>query len=288
MSTGYDQHFKKVKQAKKKRFARPDVENELRKMFKFTATTRKGSSGTFSYVLIGLAAIGLGLGCIGYTNPQVMTDLFSHIQIGIFSSASAATTDSSTSAASTAAPAGSASASAPSGSTSSGGAANSAGNNNGAAANPAASSSTGDSSQCAGTNKYTDEEINHFNKLNEREHQLDLREAELNKLEAELHKQKNEIEARIAKLEQIRGDVANILKDRVATDEKKVNTLVDFYSNMKPQQAATIIGNLNEDLAVEVLGKMKKKNAAAIMNLLDPKKAEVLSEKFTGYNVGMK
>ncbi len=278
MASGYDQHFKKVKQAKKKRFSRftrSDAEDELRKMLKVKTSVK--SSGSFSYILIGLAAVGLGLGCVGYSNPQVITDLLSHIQIGIFSQASAATTNS---------PAPASSPAAAPAATSAGVAANSAGANGGAGANPAASNPTSDSSQCAGTNKYTEEEIRNFNTLNEREHQLDLREAELNKLEAELHKQKSEIEARIAKLDQIRADVANILKGRVATDEQKVNTLVDFYSNMKPQQAATIIGNLNEDLAVEVLGKMKKKNAAAIMNLLDPKKAEILSEKFTGYNVG--
>ena len=36
-------------------------------------------------------------------------------------------------------------------------------------------------------------------------------------------------------------------------------------------------------LAVEVLAKMKKKNAAEIMNLLPADKARVLSEKYTGY-----
>ena len=66
-------------------------------------------------------------------------------------------------------------------------------------------------------------------------------------------------------------------------DEGKIKRLVDFYSNMKPQKAAKILTKINEDLAVEVLGKMKKKNAADIMNLLEPKKARVLSEKFAGY-----
>ena len=52
---------------------------------------------------------------------------------------------------------------------------------------------------------------------------------------------------------------------------------------MKPKQAAEVIGSLNEELAVEVLAKMKKKNAAEIMNLLPPDKARILSEKYTGY-----
>ncbi len=58
---------------------------------------------------------------------------------------------------------------------------------------------------------------------------------------------------------------------------------MELYSNMKPKQAADVIGSINEDLAVEVLAKMKKKNAAEIMNLLTPEKARILSEKYTGY-----
>jgi len=125
--------------------------------------------------------------------------------------------------------------------------------------------------------------LSHFNKLNERKKQLDLREAELLSMEEELHKQRKEVEARILKLEHIREEVAGVLKERVEVDEQRVATLVDFYSNMKPKQAADIITTLNEDLAVEVLGKMKKKNAADILNLLEPTKARAISEKFTGY-----
>ena len=80
--------------------------------------------------------------------------------------------------------------------------------------------------------------------------------------------------------------IAQTLKDRVEVDQEKVTKLVDLYSNMKPKQAADVIGSINEDLAVEVLAKMKKKSAAEIMNLLSPEKARVLSEKYTGYRRG--
>lgn len=126
-------------------------------------------------------------------------------------------------------------------------------------------------------------DLSYFSKLNERKTELDLREKELNELEEELHKQKSEIEERIQHLERIRVQIAGVLKDKVEVDQQKVKTLVEFYSNMKPQQAAKVIGTLNEDLAIEVLGQMKKKNAAEIMNLLEPSKAQIISEKFAGY-----
>ncbi|MCB0365223.1 MAG: hypothetical protein H6624_19175 [Bdellovibrionaceae bacterium] len=132
-------------------------------------------------------------------------------------------------------------------------------------------------------NESVPQDLSYYAKLNDKRQELDLREKELNELEEELHKQKLEIEARIQHLEKLRDQIAGVLKDKVEVDQEKVMRLVEFYSNMKPQQAAKIIGTLNEDLAIEVLGKMKKKSAAEIMNLLEPNKAQVLSEKFAGY-----
>ena len=132
-------------------------------------------------------------------------------------------------------------------------------------------------------NSWSEEDVSYFSKLNERKQELDLREKELGELEQELNKQKAEIEARIQYLEKVRGDIALVLQDRVEVDEKKVEKLVQFYSNMKPGQAAQIISGINEDLAIGVLSKMKKKNAAAILNLIEAKKAKKLSEKFAGY-----
>ena len=116
-----------------------------------------------------------------------------------------------------------------------------------------------------------------------RKKELDTREATLIELETELQEQKEEIEKKIRYLEGVRSKVASMLKERVAINEEKVKKLVDFYSNMKPQNAAKIISRIDEDLAVAVLGKMKKLNAAEIMNRLAPLKAQKLSEKFAGY-----
>jgi flagellar motility protein MotE (MotC chaperone) len=127
------------------------------------------------------------------------------------------------------------------------------------------------------------EDFSHFEKLKQRKEELDRREKELSELEEELQRQKVELDKRIQQLEDTRNQIAQILKDRVEVDQEKVAKLVDLYSNMKPKQAAEVIGSINEDLAVEVLAKMKKKSAAEIMNLLPAEKSRVLSEKYTGY-----
>jgi flagellar motility protein MotE (MotC chaperone) len=130
---------------------------------------------------------------------------------------------------------------------------------------------------------WSDEEMSFFKKLNDRKKEQDLREAELNKMEEELQRQKVELDEKIKRLEAMRGEISQTLKARVASDQEKVDKLVQMYSSMKPQQASKIIESLNEDLAVEVLDKMKKKSAAEIMNAMDSKKAQRLSELLTGY-----
>jgi flagellar motility protein MotE (MotC chaperone) len=131
--------------------------------------------------------------------------------------------------------------------------------------------------------EFSEEEISHFSKLNERKRELDAREEELNRMEAELQAQKAELEKRLVGLEKTRRDISSVLEERVKTDDTKVETLVQMYSNMKPQQAAKIFEEMDEDLAVEIIGRMKKKNAAEIMNLIKPEKAKVFAEKFAGY-----
>ncbi len=127
------------------------------------------------------------------------------------------------------------------------------------------------------------EDTSQFSNLRERKAALDLREKELNKLEEELQRQKDELDARIKQLEDLRAQISGVLKERVEVDQERVMKLVETYSNMRPKQAAEILAGIDEDLAVEVLGKMKKKNAAEIMNLLEPGKARAISEKYAGY-----
>jgi len=149
--------------------------------------------------------------------------------------------------------------------------------------NSAVSADASKSDKSAAAAEPVAEDVSHYEKLKQRKEDLDRRERELSELEEELQKQKVELDKRIVQLEEMRNQIAQVLKDRVEMDQEKVTKLVDLYSNMKPKQAADVIATINEDLAVEVLAKMKKKNAAEIMNLLPADKAKVLSEKYTGY-----
>ncbi len=147
----------------------------------------------------------------------------------------------------------------------------------------AAQDSTPVAKQMPDTTHWTQEELSFFNKLGERKQELDLKEAELAKLEEELQKQRVELDEKLKQLEAMRGQIAQTLKARVDEDKTKVTKLVEVYSGMKPVQAAKVIETINEDLAVQVLDRMKKKSASDILNVMNSQKAQRLSEMLAGY-----
>ena len=115
--------------------------------------------------------------------------------------------------------------------------------------------------------------MSYLSKLQDRKNELDRREENLAKLEEELHKQKLRSKVELKKkLTLIRDEISRVLKDRVNVDQEKVDKLVDFYSNMKAQNAAQVIAEIDEDLAVEILGKKKKEKCREILNLIEAKR----------------
>jgi flagellar motility protein MotE (MotC chaperone) len=126
-------------------------------------------------------------------------------------------------------------------------------------------------------------ESDHFLTLAQRKKELDQRDEDIKVLEAHVLEQKNELDKKIAELEETRRKIASVLEERVKVDEQKIETLVQMYSNMRAPQAAKIFETMDEGLVVEILGRMKKKNAADVMNLIKPEKAQVFSEKLAGY-----
>lgn len=262
MKTGYEAHFKKMQNPQSKPApkiqlgaAKPTgrseqvLVKELRQRMKPRANTQahaKARSKT-PWKLIGASAVGLLIAGVGLLNADKIDFLIKNVEVSLLGGTAVASE-------APAAPA------------------------------PAAEAKPTEAKPEKKA-EYSQEEINHLSKLNERKKELDAREEELNRVEAELGKQKGELEKQMAELATMRKNISSVLEERVVADDKKVETLVQMYSNMKASQAAKIMETLDEDLAVEILGRMKKKNAAEIMNLVKAEKAQILSEKYAGYRL---
>lgn len=118
--------------------------------------------------------------------------------------------------------------------------------------------------------------------LEAKRQELEKKERDLARLEEDLEEKKAEIDKQLKELQDMRRNISTVLDDRVVADQESVDKLVAVYANMKPMNAARIISSLNEDLAIKVLGKMKKQSAAAILDFIEPVKAQTLSEKYAG------
>ena len=253
---------------------RQELAERVQRRGKASIQRKRQSFPVFPSICVILAT---ACGIVGYSRPDLADRIFGKIEIGVFGNAQAAAADAKSD------PKVSPEAKGAAGAKEAKAGEKTADGKSSAAEKSAESEAQAKAQPPADFRQWSDEEISFFSKLNDRKKQLDLREAELNKLEEELQKQKAELDQKIKQLDSMRADISKTLKSRVATDQEKVDKLVQFYSTMKPQQAAKVIESVNEDLAVEVLDKMKKKNAAEILNAMDSKKARRLSELLTGY-----
>lgn len=257
MKSGYDQFFKKARQnavggkpspAKREsssvHHSLTEKDVEAHLKKKLGVKPVKKSKGKISWKMAGLSFVGLLIASAGFVYHEDLEKTLTMVEVNFLGLAQAQTP---------AAPA--------------------AAERTPTAVNPETATETVESP----------EELDHLSKLREKKKELDSREEEIARVEAELQKQQADLEVKIKELRETREQISRMLEDRVKADDQKVETLVQMYSNMRPPQAAKVFETLDEDLAIEILGRMKKKNAADIMNLLKPEKAQVFSEKFAGY-----
>lgn len=272
MKTGYDQFFKKVQKNSKtakpvdlKKQSAPSNSEDLKKLIQHRAKAiarnkQRKLNRQFPLSAAGTLIVFLSIGILGFYQQEEVIAALENVEIKVFGTATAADPATTKSA-------------------------KSEQSKSPDKANDAETKVEGAKVEAAESAGLSKEEIALFKGLQDRSRQLDQREAELKKVEEELQRQRETLEKRLSEIEGVRRSIASQLEEKVKVDKERVEQLVQFYSTMKPQQAAKIIESLNEDLAVEVLVKMKKKSAAEIMNLINAEKAQRLSESFAGYKL---
>ena len=126
-------------------------------------------------------------------------------------------------------------------------------------------------------------------KLNERESLLDAREADLDAREKTVTSRENQNDRRTASLDTREKDVNDLLQwslplyrrqmtEQELTDMQSVSM---SYSRMAPEIAAAILMELNDpDDVAAILYYMSERSAAAILAVMDPEFAAVITEIF--------
>lgn len=119
--------------------------------------------------------------------------------------------------------------------------------------------------------------INTTKKLQE----IQKREDALAKKEAELRALEKTINTKLQTIETTQSKVTQLLEDLKRLKDERFKHLIDVYSNMKPQQAASVLQTVDSAIAVKILAGMKGKKAGEILSFIEAQKAAQFSEALT-------
>lgn len=112
--------------------------------------------------------------------------------------------------------------------------------------------------------------------LRQKEERLKARELELKELE-------KQVQEKIKRLEEVEVAIKSDLAAYKFVSSERVKHLVKIYSSMKPGAAATLMNNLDTDVAVEVFLGMKGDIAGSILSYMEPVKAAGITQRLVSY-----
>lgn len=117
--------------------------------------------------------------------------------------------------------------------------------------------------------------------LNRRSAELDRREQDLRTWAAQIAAAERLARAQIAELGQLRTDLEKEVTQESAASDQDIAVLVGLYSNMKPAQAATLLGRLDAPKAAAILEKLDIHSAGPALAAMDPTAAVAITEELS-------
>lgn len=94
-----------------------------------------------------------------------------------------------------------------------------------------------------------------------------------------------EVDKKIEQLNQLRQQLEDLLAEKEAEELNRIEELARMYERMNAEKAAQILASIDEQLAVAILGIMRTKAAAGILNNMDREKAASLTRSFSTLDV---
>ena len=104
------------------------------------------------------------------------------------------------------------------------------------------------------------------------------RQEDLARKEQELRVLESELSDKLDKMRILENRLAMMIKDAEETKDAKFRHLVDVLANMKSKQAAAVLETLDPKIAVRVLSGMRGRQAGEILTLVKPEIAAKLTE----------
>jgi flagellar motility protein MotE (MotC chaperone) len=125
------------------------------------------------------------------------------------------------------------------------------------------------------------EEIDELQQLSSRRVELDKREAELREREVLMQAAEKRIDEKIAKLQALDKSIQGAVKQRNEEEDARVQSLAHMYEQMKPQDAARILDQLDVSVVLTMFAHIREMKAAPILAAMDPAKAKAVTLALT-------
>ena len=127
-------------------------------------------------------------------------------------------------------------------------------------------------------------EIRMLENLLERRTWLDKRERDIDMREKLLAATEIRIDQKISELKAINTNIEGFIKQFDAREDEKITSLVKIYETMKPKDAARIFNELELEILLELLRRMREAKAALIIAKMNPAKAMIVTNQLAMRN----
>ena len=118
--------------------------------------------------------------------------------------------------------------------------------------------------------------------LQQKEIEIHKREEQLKEKEERLGKLEKDVEQKVKDLLALQKEAQSARAEKLDSQNSKVRNLAKIYGTMKPKEAAKLMENLDDRLVMGIISTMTPDEAAAILSLMEVKKAAKISEALSG------
>jgi flagellar motility protein MotE (MotC chaperone) len=122
--------------------------------------------------------------------------------------------------------------------------------------------------------EYSEAELAVLQGLSSRREELERRGADLDQREALLKAAEHRIEAKVEELKQLQGAMEALVRKYDDEEDARKKSLVKIFETMKPAEAARIFEQMDLPILLDIIERMKERNAAPVLAQMHPARAK--------------
>ncbi len=117
--------------------------------------------------------------------------------------------------------------------------------------------------------------------LRAREERVRQRESEVEAEQEILRRLSGELQQQLARMQDLRAEIAKLVETVRKQEEARLKKLVAIYEAMKPKKAAAIFNQLELDVLLKVIRRMRETKLAPILAAMDPGRAREVTARLS-------